>query len=118
MYLNPRWIIALGMALILCSIVSNTIEMASPVGTNETSVYSVVTGFTTLNFQDPMKAIGTVFQLAPGAVALLFKMMLWDYSFFEVTGDFLGPLIRILLLCMSFGVMIALVVVFRQMIRY
>lgn len=109
MFLSPRWIIFLGMALVLCSIVANVIEAADPIGPNDTTIFTVIQSFKALTSADASGVVSSAIVIAPQSFTLLFKMLFWDYNFLH---NFVGTIVRLLMFAISFAILVWMALVF------
>ena len=103
MTISPRWLVFIGMALILCSFVANIIEEADPIGVDDTTIFTIIQSFNKVSSTGTAGIISTSVQITPQAITLLLKMLFWDYNFLH---NFLGTLIRLLMMTISFMFMI------------
>jgi hypothetical protein len=110
MFLSPRWIIFLGMALVLCTIGANIIEAADPVSSsNVATVFTIMQQFEQARVTDLTGAVQLIIQVAPNVFGLLFKMLIWDYNFLN---NFIGVIVKMLMWSISLSIMIWLALQF------
>jgi hypothetical protein len=109
MYLSPRWIIFLGIFLVLCTLVANIIEEAAPLSSESLTIFSIVQDFSQLSSSDTAGALTLIMSIAPKALELLFKMLIWDYNFLN---SFVGVIIKLIMWCISFAILLWLVIAF------
>lgn len=113
MSLSPRWIIFLGMFLVLATLVANTIEAVDPVSaTSANTIYSVIQQIGIITSPDTENVIQRTFTLSGTVFDLLIKMVVWDYNFLN---NFVGTIFRMILFAISFAVLfgIALIIIKR-----
>lgn len=110
MFLSPRWIIFLGMFLVLATLVANTIDAAAPVdaslmvsSTTNVTMYSVIQKFELVKSSTTLGTIDLAFSIIPDLFTLLLKMILWDYNFLN---NFVGIIIKLLMWSISIAILI------------
>jgi hypothetical protein len=104
MYLSPRWIIFLGFALVLCTLVANVIEAAAPVSAADTvTIFSVMEKFEASRSPDSAGQLQSAISIPGEVFGLLIKMIAWDYNFLK---NFVGTIIRMLMWGISLAILI------------
>lgn len=80
-----RWIIGLIFIFMVCMLISNVIEQASPVSTREMTLLDAAVGFTTVEVNDPYTGIGAVVQAGLGVIEAIWNALWFNYSFWYNT---------------------------------
>jgi hypothetical protein len=109
MYLSPRWIIYLGMALVLCTLVFNIIEEINPVSADVLTIFTVVQSFQKFTSVDTSGSISLAVAIGPNVFDLIMKMLWWDYNCLH---NFAGFIFRALMICVSFAILLSLTLIF------
>jgi hypothetical protein len=110
MYLSPRWIIFLGMTLVLCTLVANLIEATAPVSAADTAtIFGVMQKFEMARSTDSGGLIQYAITITPEIFGLLLKMITWDYNFLN---NFVGTIIKMIMWAISIAILIWLALAF------
>ncbi len=110
MYLSPRWIIFLGFALVLCTLVANLIEAAAPVNAADTAtIFSVMQKFEMARSTDSGGLVQFAITISSDIFGLLLKMITWDYNFLN---NFVGTIVKMLMWGISIAILVWLALAF------
>lgn len=102
--MHPKWLIALGMVFIVCSILSGVLEM-SYLGNHETStLWKAMSAFDIVDSSNPLSIASGVVVGMWNLIKAAFQILLWDYAFF--TGYWL--VVKYLFMTISLGIVVAL----------
>ena len=107
--MSVRWIIFFGMALVLCTLVANTLEAADPISaTNANTIYGVMQQISVITSPDATNVLQRTFTLAESVFGLIWKMVIWDYNFLN---NFAGTIFKMIMFAFSFAVMVGLALI-------
>jgi len=125
MAINPRWIVAIVMLFVLCTVASNTAEMVPPMHGSTTIVSGNMSNVTTVLDRltifghseystDIIQNVGTVVNCTLTTLGALWDILWWNYSFFDTDNFFVNLVRYAILFPLSIAFMFAMGYILRN----
>ena len=119
---SPRWLIGIGFLFIICSLISATIEKQDIIasGSTEQTVIEEALSFTKVDMTDIFGNPTAIVQATGDTLGGIWRMLMWDYSFFKASDDnanTLGVIAKYFFLMITLGLMFSLAITIGGMIR-
>jgi len=101
---HPKWLIALGMAFFICSLIGGVLEMGYLGQHETTTLWQAMTAFDSIDSLNPYNILTGIAVGTYNLMKTVKDIILWDYSYF--IGYWL--IVRYLFMTISLGVVVAL----------